>query len=93
MWYVYILECQDGRLYTGATTDIERRYKQHARGQGGRFTRTFGVQRMVYQEEYPTREEALSREAQIKSWSRERKCGLINADESLITRTSGRKKR
>ena len=39
MWYVYILECKDGTLYTGVTTDVERRLAEHKRGEGAKYTK------------------------------------------------------
>lgn len=80
-WYVYILKCSGGRLYTGMTNDVERRLKAHASGKGARFTRAFGVRKLLYTEEHPTRGDALKREARIKSWTRRRKLALINGKE------------
>ena len=77
MWYVYILKCNDGRLYTGMTSDLKRRLQEHKRGRGGRFTRSFGVHKLMYQERQPTRRQALKREAQIKSWPKQKKVTLI----------------
>ena len=77
MWYVYILECKDDRLYTGITKDLTRRLKEHQAGRGGRFTRTFGAKQFIYQEEHPTREDALRREAHIKTWPRLKKLKLV----------------
>lgn len=77
MWYVYILECEDGSFYTGITSNLERRLKEHRQGKGGFYTRSFKALDIVHQEEYPTRQEALRREAQIKSWTRKRKLALI----------------
>ena len=77
MWFVYILRSRDGRFYTGSTNNIERRFKEHQSGRGGKFTKAFGAEELLYQEEVPTRQEALRREAQIKRWSRKRKELLI----------------
>ncbi len=77
MWFVYILECWDGRLYTGITIDLSRRMKQHQGGRGGHFTKSFGVKKFLYSEEQPTRSDALKREAQIKRWSRREKLALV----------------
>ncbi len=76
-WYVYILKCSDGRLYTGMTNDVERRLREHKSGKGARFTRSFGVSKLVYKEEHPTRGKALKREARIKRWTRKEKLTLI----------------
>ena len=73
MWYVYILECIDGSLYTGSTNNLRKRFSDHKNGKGGHFTRSHKPIRLVYSEKLPTKSEALKRESQIKSWSRENK--------------------
>jgi len=77
MWYVYILECRDGTLYTGATTDVERRLLEHKQGIGAKYTKARGVKRLVYSERKRTRSTAQKREAQIKGWTRLQKKRLI----------------
>ncbi len=76
MWYVYLLACADGTYYTGATTDPERRLREHNAGQGGAYTRGRGPVQMVFREVHPTRSSALKREAEIKRWPRVRKARL-----------------
>jgi len=76
-WCIYVLKCKDGRLYTGMTNDIERRLNAHMSGKGARFTRAFGVKKLLYREDHPGRREALKREAEIKSWDRRQKLALI----------------
>ena len=75
--FVYILQSADGRYYTGYTTDLERRLKEHQSGSGGKFTRSFGAKKILYHESHPTKSSALKREAQIKGWSRQEKAALI----------------
>jgi len=77
MWYVYILECEDGRLYTGITNNLERRMKKHKAGNGARFTRIFGFKKLLYSQKYLNRSKALRRESEIKRWERHRKLALI----------------
>lgn len=77
MYYVYILECKNGSLYTGITTDVKRRLAEHISGKGGHYTRAQEIERMVYTEEHPNRSTALKREAEIKSWRREKKIALF----------------
>jgi len=77
-WCVYILECDNGDLYTGITGNLERRFKQHESGNGGRFTRTFGAKEILYWEKSLNRSKALRREAEIKSWPREKKLTLVS---------------
>lgn len=76
--FVYILQSADGRYYTGYTTDLERRFKEHQSGLGGKFTRSFGAKTILYHEMYNNKTEALKREAQIKGWSRAKKESLIS---------------
>lgn len=78
LYYVYLLECDDGSLYTGITTDVARRFEEHTQGIGSHFTRAKGARRMVYSEEQPDRSAALKREAEIKKWPREKKLALIS---------------
>jgi len=79
MWYVYILKCKNGYLYTGITNNLKRRFKEHKAGKGAKFTRAFIADNLLYSEPQPTRSEALKREAQIKSWKRKEKLTLIAA--------------
>ena len=81
MYYVYLIECEDKTLYTGITTDIQRRFKEHSSGKGGAYTRSKKVERVLYTEEFKTRSGALKREAEIKGWRREKKLNLIKSIE------------
>ena len=84
--HVYILRCSYGSLYTGVTTDISRRVKQHKDGQGADFTRPFGVDELCDSEEFLNKSEAFSRESQIKKWTRKKKLALIAGDKDLLKR-------
>lgn len=77
--FVYILQAHDGRYYTGYTTDLDRRFKEHQTGFGGKFTKSFGARTILYHEAWSSKSEALRREAQIKSWSRVEKEALISS--------------
>ncbi|MDD2586632.1 MAG: GIY-YIG nuclease family protein [Syntrophomonadaceae bacterium] len=77
MDYVYILRCRDGSLYTGYTTDINRRVKEHNQGTGSKYTRSRLPVECVYTEELVTRSEALKREAAIKKLTHQQKEILI----------------
>lgn len=79
MYVVYILECDDTSLYTGITNDLLRRFDQHKNGTGGHYTRAKKVVNIVYTEEHPDQSSALKREAQIKSWTRQKKLHLIRS--------------
>ena len=73
MWFTYIIECKDKTLYTGITTNIERRFSEHKSKKGGKYTSSHQVERVVYTEHYLTMSEALKRERQIKGWRKEKK--------------------
>ncbi len=75
--YVYILRCRGGTLYTGWTTDVQRRLEQHRAGRGGRYTRSHLPVELVYQEEFAARAEAMRREWEIKRMTRAEKLALI----------------
>jgi putative endonuclease len=77
-WFVYIVECSDKTLYTGITTDIERRIKQHNEGVGAKYTRGRGPVALVKSFERLTKSDALKLEYQIKQLSKEEK---LNYDE------------
>ena len=80
-WYVYMLECADGSLYTGVATDIERRLRQH-NGElvgGARYTSGRRPVQLVWSEGSVDRASAQSRETQIKSWQRSDKLKLLKS--------------
>lgn len=77
MYFVYILKCKDGSLYTGITTDPKRRLKEHKEGKGGRYTRSREVLKIIYKEKFKTRGKALKREAEIKKMPRILKLKLV----------------
>ncbi len=76
-WHTYIIECKDGLLYTGITTNLERRIKAHNSGNGCRFTKYRTPVKLLFSEEAPTKSSALKREAQIKRLTRKEKDKLI----------------
>ena len=77
MWYLYILRCGDGSLYTGITTDVEKRLEAHRSGKGAKYTRGRAPLELVYQEECGDHSTALRRELEIKALPREEKLKLI----------------
>ncbi len=79
MWYVYILECEDGSLYTGVTTDIERRFQEHKRGVGAKYTASHKAQKLVFSEAHESQSNACVREAHIKRMSRTQKLLLVRS--------------
>lgn len=78
-WFLYILRCADGSLYTGVTKDLERRCKQHNEGRASRYTRGRRPTRLVYAEAHDSHSRALKREAAVKSLRRRQKDSLIGA--------------
>lgn len=77
MNYTYLLECSDHSLYCGWTNDLDRRLAAHNAGLGAKYTRSRRPVSLVYYEEFPTKEEAMRREAAIKKLSRCEKLLLI----------------
>jgi len=88
MWYVYILRCKDGTLYTGSTTDICRRLKEHNSSKGGSYTRIRHPVKLIYKEIHLNRSKAQTREAQIKRWTKKKKLALISYNKALLMELS-----
>jgi len=78
VWSLYVLECGDGSFYTGVTTDIDRRLREHQEGTASRYTRTRRPVVLAYREKCGTRSQSLARECAVKSLSRRRKEELIS---------------
>jgi len=78
-WFVYLLRCADGSLYTGITNNMPRRLKQHNAGTASRYTRSRLPAVLVYQEAQASRSHALKRELAIKEFSRQKKESMIQA--------------
>jgi predicted GIY-YIG superfamily endonuclease len=76
-WFVYILRCADGSLYTGITKGVKRRSQQHLNGTASRYTRSRRPTKLVWQEPHPSRSSALKREAAIKAMTRPAKMALM----------------
>ena len=72
-WVVYMLECADKSLYTGITTNLERRLAEHEAGKGAKYTRGRGPFRLVYSETCAGRAEATRRETAIKLMDKAKK--------------------
>ncbi len=78
-WYCYVVRCRDGSLYTGITTDIERRVAAHNEGTGAKYTRSRRPVTLVWSEPFDSKSDALKRELEVKRWRKSKK-------ERLITR-------
>ena len=77
IWYLYILRCGDGTLYTGITTDVEKRLEVHRSGKGAKYTRGRAPLELVYREECGSHSDALKRESAIKKLTRIQKETII----------------
>lgn len=77
MHYTYMVECKDQSLYTGYTTDLDRRVKAHNSGKGAKYTKSRLPVRLVYYEIYEKKTEAMKREYAIKQLQRKDKLELI----------------
>ncbi len=72
-WKLYILRCGDGKLYTGITVDVQRRFQAHCSGKGAKYTRGRGPLTLLYTETCASHSDALKRELQVKAMTREEK--------------------
>ena len=78
-WHLYILRCADGTLYTGITTDVDKRFEAHCAGKGAKYTRGRSPLTLVYREECGDHSSALKRELEVKKLPRQKKEQLIQA--------------
>jgi putative endonuclease len=83
---IYILRLRSGQLYVGATTDLERRWQEHVRGEACRTSKLDPPVSIVYSEEHSTFADARRREAQIKRWSRAKREALVAGDTDALKR-------
>jgi len=87
-WFVYLIECRDGSLYTGIAMDVDRRYAAHVAGKGARYTRSRPPLRLLARFEYPDRAAASRAEYEIKQLTPARKRALC-AGERVATAAGG----
>lgn len=84
MNYTYMVECADGTLYTGWTTDVQKRVKAHNEEKtGAKYTKAKRPVKLVYYEGYETKEEAMRREYAVKQLTRKQKLELIHLDPDV----------
>ena len=83
-WQVYIILCKDNSLYTGITTDVQRRFAQHLAGTGAKYFRGHSPLRLVYLEDGHDRSSASRREAEIKKLRPEDKRRLIESPDNCL---------
>lgn len=93
MFYIYILECSDGSYYTGHTDNIEMRIAAHDNGSFGGYTKDRRPVKVVFVQEFSSREEAFAAERQIKGWSRNKKQALLLKNWDLVKYFAQRKQR
>ena len=86
-WHVYMLECRNGTLYTGVTTDVERRFREHQR-RPARYTAYNPPVRIVHAESFSRKADAFRREAEIKGWTRAKKLALVSGGHACVKRRS-----
>lgn len=89
-WFVYILECQDGAYYVGATTDVEKRLAAHGTAQGSRSVRMHGGPKRIawHTEAGPSKSEGLKLEHLVKSLNRQERLALVAANHQGKSLTS-----
>jgi len=68
-WYLYMIECEDGSIYTGITVDVAARYVAHVQGKGARYTRSHPPRRLLFSREYADKSSALKAELEMKRLS------------------------
>ena len=73
MWFIYILLCKDGSLYTGSYKKKKKRLLAHQNGTGAKYTRSHKPLQIIHSERFETKSAALKRELEIKGWSRQKK--------------------
>ena len=78
IWFVYILECQDGSFYTGITNDLEKRMKIHAEGKGSKYVSHKKFRKLLRVKKYKTKSEALKAEYKIKKLKKWNKLGWFD---------------
>ena len=85
-YFVYILRTSSNTLYIGQTNNLEKRIKEHQNksGKSAKYVRYFDSVKLVYSEEFSTREEAMKREWQLKRWSRVKKEALVAGKTTLL---------
>jgi len=82
-WYLYIVRCRHGSLYTGIATDVERRFAEHQANKGAKYLRGRGPLKLVFKKQLGKRELALKIERLVKSLPKLKKEKLIKADTGI----------
>lgn len=90
-YYVYVLLCSDGSYYVGHTDNIENRLEQHKNKVYQTYTSSRLPIKLVFHQEFESRDEAFTAERKIKDWSRKKKEALINGDFDLLSQHAKKK--
>ena len=83
VWYLYILRCKDDTLYTGITTDVEKRLEAHRSGKGAKYTRGRAPLELLYRETCGSHSQALKRELEVKALPRSEKLELVQRSRDV----------
>jgi putative endonuclease len=81
-YHVYVLRCSDNTFYTGYTTDVERRVREHDAGDGAKYTRGRTPVELIHVEPFDSQSEAMSREYEIKQYARAEKERLVESSDA-----------
>ena len=85
-FYLYMLRCEDGSIYTGTAKDYLKRYEEHLNGKGAKYTRVRTPVTLLYAKEFATKQEAMKAEAAFKKFSRPKKETFIQTIGATVTR-------
>jgi len=91
-WYLYLLECIDGSIYTGITVDVEKRFAAHASGLGARYTRSHPPRRLLASFSYPDRSSASKAEYAMKQLSATQKRAMVNRNAAVRVKSPSKRK-
>ena len=83
-WYLYLVRCKDGSLYTGITTDVDRRFKAHQEKAGAKYLKGRGPLRLVFTERIGAKNLAFQVEHAVKRWPKSRKEQLVRAGRGCL---------
>ncbi|WP_058993788.1 GIY-YIG nuclease family protein [Haloarcula sp. CBA1127] len=83
-YHVYVLRCSDNTFYTGYTTDVERRVREHDAGDGAKYTRGRTPVELIHVESFDSQSDAMSREYEIKQYSRPEKERLVESSDAEV---------
>ncbi len=81
-YYMYVLLCDDQTLYTGFTDDVSRRFQTHLSGKGAKYTRAHKPVKILYQQAFETKHDAMSAEYAFKKMTRAKKLQYINRNDN-----------